>query len=199
MVSDKSVQSASYELPLPQSETSPMDIPIRVVETNISIIYLFHIVLACIFFSHKQSLAVTLLACVMFSACITVELTEIIPCTTIFAEPLFNRSQVPSVGIFVLDFLSAMVIWLVVWYLTSHLSMMVRKRDTELAETNRRLVAAQEERSQHMRTTTHQLKSPFAAIHTNAELLLKGHCGPIPDEALEVVRRISARSRRLAT
>ena len=44
-----------------------------------------------------------------------------------------------------------------------------------------------------MLQTTHQLKAPFAAIHANTQLLLGGFCGKIPEEALEVVRRIAAR------
>ena len=93
----------------------------------------------------------------------------------------------------------AIGIWLVVWYLASHLSSMVRRRDLELTETNARLVAAQEERARHMLATTHQLKAPFAAIYSNAQLLLQGYCGDVPDEALQVIQRITSRSRRLTT
>jgi signal transduction histidine kinase len=76
---------------------------------------------------------------------------------------------------------------------------MLRRRDFELTETNIRLVAAQEERARHMLATTHQLKAPFAAIYSNAQLLLQGYCGDIPDEALQVIQRITSRSRRLTT
>ena len=50
-----------------------------------------------------------------------------------------------------------------------------------------------------MLATTHQLKAPFAAIDANAQLLLNGGCGPLPNEATAVVQRINARCRRLAT
>ncbi len=50
-----------------------------------------------------------------------------------------------------------------------------------------------------MLRTTHELKAPFAAIHANAQLLLRGHCGVLSDEALDVVRRIARRCSRLAT
>jgi signal transduction histidine kinase len=49
-----------------------------------------------------------------------------------------------------------------------------------------------------MLRTTHELKAPFAAIAANAQLLLRGNCGTLPEEAAEVVRRIAARCRRLA-
>jgi signal transduction histidine kinase len=49
-----------------------------------------------------------------------------------------------------------------------------------------------------MLRTTHELKAPFAAIAANAQLLLRGNCGALPEEATDVVRRIAARCRRLA-
>ena len=85
------------------------------------------------------------------------------------------------------------------WYLASHLSGLLRQRDAALAKTNLRLEALQEERARHMLSTTHQLKSPFAAIHANTQVLLRGHCGELPQRALDVVGRIAARSRRLTT
>ena len=40
-------------------------------ETSIAFTYLFHIVLSCVFFSHKQSLIVTLMAIGIFTVCIS--------------------------------------------------------------------------------------------------------------------------------
>ena len=102
-----------------------------------------------------------------------------------------------KLGVSVLNYLSGATIWLVVWYLVSHLSMTVRQRDSALGRTNRQLVAAQGERARHMLHTTHQLKAPFAAIHANTQVLLRGHCGELPDRARDILARISARCRRL--
>lgn len=168
-------------------------------ETYVSFTYLFHIVLACIFFSRRQSLIVTLLSCGLYGACVSAELTGLVEPTCVFSAEVFANHLAPSKGVFAVDFFSAIGIWLIVWYLASHLSKMVRDRDIELARTNQRLIAAREERSRHMLTTTHQLKAPFAAIHTNAQLLLKGHCGPLSEPAGEVVERIATRARRLAS
>lgn len=97
----------------------------------------------------------------------------------------------------VLNVAASVAVWLVVWYLASHLGEMVRARDEELASTNERLRAAREERAQHMLRTTHELKAPFAAIHANAQLLLRGDCGRLTEDAREVVRRIADRCHRL--
>jgi len=167
-------------------------------ETNIAFTYLFHIVLSCVFFSGRQSLIVTVMAIVMFAACTMAEyVLKILPPMSIFAGSFREEHTSPILTMLAFNFFLTIGIWLVVRYLASHLSLMVRKRDFELAETNRRLVAAYEERSRHMLTTTHQLKAPFAAIYSNAQLLLQGYCGEMPDEALRVIKRISLRCRRL--
>jgi len=167
-------------------------------ETNIAFTYLFHIVLSCVFFSGRQSLVITVMAIGMFATCIMAEyVLKILPPMSIFADSLREESASPVLTILAFNFFLTIGIWLVVWYLASHLSLMVRRRDFELAETNRRVVAACDERSRHMLTTTHQLKAPFAAIYSNAQLLLRGYCGDIPDEAVKVIERILLRCRRL--
>jgi signal transduction histidine kinase len=167
-------------------------------ETNIAFTYLFHIVLSCVFFSHKQSLIVILMAISMFATCVIAEYAlKILPSMSIFAKSSHEQYTLPILATLTVNFFFAIGIWLVVWYLASKLSSMVRRRDFELAETNRRLMAAQEERSRHMLATTHQLKAPFAAIYSNAQLLLQGYCGDIPNEALQVIQRIILRARRL--
>ena len=158
--------------------------------------YLFHIVLACIFFSRRQSFAVTLLACLLYVGCVRLETSAILP-----ARGLLIDAQIgfePGSPEVTLNLALALAIFAIVWYLTSQLSAMVRDRDKELGQTNLRLVAAQGERRRHMLRTTHELKAPFAAIHANSQLLLKGYCGPLADEPRDVVVRIADRSKRLA-
>lgn len=161
-------------------------------------VYLFHITLACIFLPHRQSLAVTLTACVLYAACITAEYRGWLPLTHMFVDPTETATSGPISALSGLNFLMAMVIWLVMWYLVSHLATTVRQRDTELAAANNRLEAAIEERRRHMLTTTHQLKAPFAAIQANTQLLLGGYCGTLPDQAVDVTERIRARCQALA-
>lgn len=167
-------------------------------ETSVAFAYLFHIVVSCVFFRRGWSLIVTFTAIGMFAACILAEyVLKIVPPMSIFTQVPLNPNE-PSVLIVLgLNFFLTIAIWIAIWYLASHLSSAVRQRDFELAETNRRIVAAQEERSRHMLATTHQLKAPFAAIYSNAQLLEGGYCGKVPDEAMQIVQRISARCRRL--
>ncbi len=169
-----------------------------ILETYALFVYLFHIVLSCVFFSRAQSLVVAVIACALLATCFGLEAAGLVSPTSVYADAWGGEHLDRIASASVLNVASAMVIWLVVWYMASYLGALVRERGVELAETNRRLVEAQEEKDRHLLRTTHELKAPFAAIHANAQLLLKDHCGPFTEEAREVLLRISARCRHLA-
>jgi signal transduction histidine kinase len=167
-------------------------------ETYVAFVYLFHIVLACVVLSSRQSLLVTMLAIVLYGGCVLAEQRGLIAAETIFAAPPPVHPCVGGAARVAFNTLSAMALWLAAWHLTSRLCQLVRRRDNELARTNRRLLAAQAERARHMLATTHQLRSPFAAIAANAQVLREGYCGELPQAAVPVVDRIIARCHRLA-
>ncbi|NIA06275.1 MAG: hypothetical protein GWP14_01325 [Actinobacteria bacterium] len=169
--------------------------------TFICFAYLFHTVLACIFFPPRLSLAVTFMVCLLYVGCVAAELANIIPPASIYAEQanhslraeLFNSPLRLSFHVG-----SAIGIFLVVWYLASNLSSAVRQRDHQLLIINERLLSADRERTQHMLHTTHELKAPFAAIQSYVQLLMKGYCGPLTDDSRDVLAKIDARSQRLS-
>jgi len=166
-------------------------------ETFVPFSYLFHIVLACIFYRRAESFVVTALACVLYILCVILEIVGVVPSAGIFINQSVRNYTNP--GIIAVNVGSAVAIWIVVWYLTSRLSSMLKKRDHELDITNQQLVEAQKERKRHLLRTTHELKAPFAAIDANAQVLLRGYCGELPPQAFDVVKRISERCRKLAT
>jgi len=167
-------------------------------ETYVPFAYLFHVVLACIFFGRSDSFVVTVAACAFYVACVCLELAGVLPPAGILADGVLRDHIQRNSGTVFIYVASATTIWMMVWYLASHLSGMVRQRDRKLLETNRRLVELQEERTRHLLRTTHELKAPFAAIDANAQILLKGYCGRLPEKAVEVVERIGERCRKLA-
>lgn len=159
-------------------------------ETYVPFIYLFHIVLGCIFFSQRQSFIIVVAACVLYAGCVSMELF----CGSFTCIFTGKAMRVQIDNSYILNMGFAMAIWLVVWGLTSRLSGMLRDQSNELAETNRLLMKTHEEKTKSLLRTTHELKAPFAAIQVNTQLLLKGICGPLPDKALEIIRRIAERS-----
>jgi signal transduction histidine kinase len=159
------------------------------VESVAPLMVLFHIVLSCIFFSSAESLAITGIALTMYVLCVVLECTGIVAPQSVWA---MARSELPR-SVLAAYVGSVAFISVTVWFLASRLAGALRQRDAELAATNRRLMAATDERTRHMLQTTHQLKAPFAAIHANTQLLLGGFCGRLPDEAVEVIGKIAAR------
>jgi signal transduction histidine kinase len=167
------------------------------VESPAPFMYLAHVVLACIFFARRHSLVVTMAACALYAALVGLELAGALSPAGMYRNPELRGAVAGSVALASLQVFCTIGVCAVVWFLTSRLSAMVRGREAELARANRRLTAAQQEKTRHMVRTTHELKAPFAAIAANAQLLLMGHCGPLPEEARKVVERIASRCRRL--
>ena len=167
-------------------------------ETHIPFVYLFHIVLSSIFFTSGMSFLILDFSCLLFGACLVLERYGGFSTGGIFASmPYGGSSELPLRWV-VLHYGSVLGIWAGVWYLAGHLADTVRKQDIQLAQANRRLEAALDERMRHMLWTTHALKSPFAAIAANTQLLLNGLCGTLPQQAVAVVERISQRCTRLS-
>ncbi|OFZ53755.1 MAG: hypothetical protein A2428_14705 [Bdellovibrionales bacterium RIFOXYC1_FULL_54_43] len=167
------------------------------IETYAPFLYLLHIVLACIFFSRSESLLLTVLAFSLYLACLTLESTGAISWNAGVFESTAFRGGItrPQIAI---NLLSIAGIWGAVWYLASHLSNLIALRDRELANKNEELTRTQAEKTRHMLRTTHELKSPFAAIHLNTQLLLGGYAGKLPDEAIKIIQRIADRGNRLS-
>lgn len=155
--------------------------------------YLFHLILACIVFPPGESLLVAALAAGCYLTRLGLEPAvlaapaSILSASAGLVQPGLGQRSLPALVV------PMLLIWIVIWYLVSRLAEVVRRRDRELAATNRRLEASGEERARHMLQTTHQLKAPFAAIHAQTQLLLEGYCGDLPVSARKVVERIAAR------
>lgn len=151
--------------------------------------YLFHIILACIVFTPRESLLVTGIAAAFYAGSILAVEHGWLRASSVLAA----ASTFPSEGQWVSRVFPTFLVWTVIWYLVSRLATTLRNRELELAQTNHRLKASSEERANHMLQTTHQLKAPFAAIHALTQLLLGGYSGILPGPAVAVVEKISAR------
>lgn len=168
------------------------------VETYAPLMYLFHIVLACIFFPPLHSLGVTAASAVLYLSCLVLETHGLVPPATVLGYGgLAQHAELPA-GFWGWRIGSIFGVWGIIWYLASGLAGRLRRREEELAVSNQRLQASGEERTRHMLQTTHQLKAPLAAIHANVQLLLGGYCGRLPEPALSVVGKVMERCVALA-
>ncbi len=168
------------------------------VETHISLTYLFHIVLACIFFKPFQAMTLVLLSMGLFSSLLLLESYGVFPPSSIFVGT-FRNDLTNNPNLFAFNLLTVFVIWFIIWFLTTQITRTIRKRDRMLNEVNQSLITLQEEKNKHMLRTTHELKAPFAAIQANAQLLMQEILCPLNDDAKDIVNRIIKRCKKLTT
>ncbi|MEI7899213.1 MAG: HAMP domain-containing sensor histidine kinase [bacterium] len=159
-------------------------------DTFIVFAYLFHIVMTCIFFVPRDSFLVTVLSAVLFVGCWALETIGILARHSIVAAP---PSQLLT-PIALINVVSAVFIWFVVWYLTSTISKAVRERDRKLATANELLIAADREKNLLMLRTVHDLKAPFSGIELNIEMLKMQDWDALPPTAHTIINAIEVRS-----
>ena len=166
------------------------------VGTFAPLMYLFHIVLACIFFPCAQSLLVTLCAMGMYLACLLLEHWGIAAHASLLAARPPDGGGLG--GVLAWHFGSLVFISGTVWYLASRLASALRRRDEELAAINRRLVAATEERARLHDPRDAPIESPVCGHSRQRPASPGGYCGPIPEAAATVIRQIAARCEKLS-
>jgi signal transduction histidine kinase len=160
--------------------------------------FLFHIILACMVFPPRESMFVLILAAGLYLTLLLAEYLGIVARHSVVVSEQLPNAEVPGTPFLAYNVGFTLLIWSVIWYLVSKVTGALRRREEELAWTNRRLEASSEERAQHMLQTTHHLKAPFAAVHAQTQLLLGGFCGDLPEAAKLVAQKISARCHALS-
>jgi len=83
--------------------------------------------------------------------------------------------------------------YLACWYLVSQVANGLQRREAQLEADYDHLVAAAEAKTLATLRATHELKAPIAAIQSYLFNLRDGYAGPLPDSALHIVQRMSAR------
>jgi two-component system, OmpR family, phosphate regulon sensor histidine kinase PhoR len=160
-------------------------------ETVVAFAYLFHIALACIFFTRRDSLIVLLLSVLLYTATVIALCLGWLPHRSILAPGVAGDFGVVSAALFALP---AIAVWAVVWHLVSSISETVRHRDRELDAANRRLRQADAERNHQVLRVAHDLKAPFSGIETNIQILKHSYWEQTPDDVRSIIGKIEARS-----
>ncbi|MEK7844321.1 MAG: HAMP domain-containing sensor histidine kinase, partial [Pseudomonadota bacterium] len=167
--------------------------------TPISFFYVLHIALACIFFSTRESLYVTILVCVMDTIVILFEnfLFTQIPISTLISNHLSAESIRRDGAILWMFFLD--ILFFVVWYVVSRLSLIVRAHEHRLLDAYKQINQAQTEKDQYAVLMTHQLKSTLDAIRSKINLIKGGYCGEASPGVTDALDKIDTRAQSMAT
>lgn len=155
---------------------------------------IFHIALACIFFTIRSSFLVTLICIILYSSCIFLEYSGLYHPASILINDLAYLDNHSYYNI-VFNTASINTLFFLVWFIISRLSKIIRIREAQLLKAEEETKTAYSEKDKYIVHMTHQLKSPLAAIGTNIALLTEGYCGEFPEEAKEVLDRIEKRSK----
>lgn len=166
--------------------------------TPISFFYVLHIALACIFFSTRESLYVTILVCVMDTMVIVIEnfIFTQAPMSTLINEHLSSESIRRDGAILWMIFLD--ILFFVVWYVVSRLSLIVRAHESHLLDAYKQINQAQVEKDQYAILMTHQLKSPLDAIRSKINLIRGGYCGEASPGVNEALEKIDSRAQNMS-
>ncbi len=167
--------------------------------TPISFFYVLHIALACIFFSTRESLYVTILVCIMDTVVIFAEnfLIAQTPLSTLIGDTLVKENSQKEIAVLWFSFLD--VLFLVVWYVVSRLSLIVRAHERHLLDAYKQINQAQVEKDKYAVLMTHQLKSPLDAIRSKINLIKGGYCGDTSQGVAEALDKIDTRAQSMSS
>ena len=166
--------------------------------TPISFFYVLHIALACIFFSTRESLYVTILVCLMDTIVIVVDnfLVTQAPLSTLISNHLLSESARKDGAMLWMFFLD--ILFFIVWYVVSRLSLIVRAHERHLLDAYKQINQAQVEKDQYAVLMTHQLKSPLDAIRSKINLIKGGYCGDASEGVNEALDKIDNRAQSMS-
>lgn len=166
--------------------------------TPISFFYVLHIALACIFFSTRESLYVTILVCLMDTIVIVVDnfLVTQSPLSTLISNHVLSESARRDGAIVWMFFLDAL--FLIVWYVISRLSLIVRAHERHLLDAYKQINQAQVEKDQYALLITHQLKSPLDAIRSKINLINEGYLGETTPEVSAALVQMDVRAKNMS-
>lgn len=166
--------------------------------TPASFFYVLHITLACIFFSTRESLLVAIMVCVMYTLVLLLENSLFINIShSILIDPNFSAESQHRNSV-LLWMVALDVLFLIVWYVVSRLSLVVRTHESHLRDAYLRINQAQVEKDQYAVLMTHQLKSPLDAIRSKINLINAGYCGEVSSEANETLMEIDRRAKTMS-
>jgi signal transduction histidine kinase len=145
-----------------------------------------------------ESLIVTVLVCAMYAVVLLIEspLLFLAPqsvltdSSTSFLTPLKVNILL---WMFTLD-----VLFFIVWYVVSRLSIVVRTNERHLRDAYEQISRAQVEKDRYAVLMTHQLKAPLDAIRSKINLIKGNYCGEVSPEIKDVLVKIDNRAAGMA-
>jgi signal transduction histidine kinase len=162
------------------------------IENPFSFFFVFHMILASILRSQRQSYLQATLAVLLFAGLIVLEAAGVLPhyhLTGFAGQGLYaNRT-------FVLGFLFVFTVTLyLVVYMTTSISEQLRTQQNDLEKANSLLEEKDQVKNQYVLRVTHDIKGHLAAIQSCLEIVFNGMVGPLNEKQKDLVERAYRRT-----
>ncbi len=163
------------------------------IENPFTLFFVFHMVIASILLSNRAAYLQATLAVFIFGAVAAGEfggllthyhLEEVLGDERVYANPLY-------IGGLFFVFVAGLYITV---YMTTTIVNRLRVQELELLSANKRLEVKDTEKSQYVRTVSHDLKGSLAAIQNCLQVVLDGLAGDLSVKSREMVARAERRS-----
>lgn len=165
-------------------------------ETPVMFLVLPNLVLAALFLTRSESLAIALGGLLLMVLPLALEQAGILPAVSLFAGGVKQALLADRVYLGGYLLLFAAIV-LVCWYLVSEITAKLIRNELELEASYQDMVRLDEEKTRAMVQGTHELKAPLAAIKSYVYTLRDGYAGELPAKAKTLVLRIGDRCDRL--
>jgi signal transduction histidine kinase len=178
------------------------------VENPVASFFAFHMIIASILLSREMAYAQATLGTLIYAAVVGLEQHAVLSHVPLglFASPDFYRSD----NVWLVVATQAATLYLLV-YMATAITGRLRRREQEAAELADQLAqkaaelekayddlkATQKLQITYMRKTSHELRSPLAAVASSLDVVAEGLTGDVPPKQKEMVDRARVRVRQL--
>ena len=157
--------------------------------------FTFYVVLACLFYKKRVSLAYTLAIVIAIAGLAFLPLIGVLETTGFWISgPSVWRESTRAVTIY---FITVSVAYFFCWYIMATITRGLRRMERQLKAQITEFVKLDSEKTRYVLTATHELKAPFTAIQSYVNVLLGGFVGPVEEPVKGILVKIKERCQRL--
>ncbi len=159
------------------------------IENPVYLFYIFHIVLSSIVLPRWYPYIIATFVIALFSSLVYSEYSAFIPHYCVFQTNAHENIALTSLILSIF----AVTIYITTYICTNFMKIF-RQSKREIDVLNRKLVKADQQKTQFFQYTSHELKSPIIAIKSSLDGVIANYGDKIEERPLNVLKRASARS-----
>ena len=167
------------------------------IENPLSFYFIFHMIIASILLSVRESYLQATFAVLLFGLLILLEYLQFIPhyCLRGFTEHCSHRNGLYVFGTY---FVFTTAIYIVV-YMASNIATKLKKTEEAYREANILLRRKDRIKDEYVLRVTHDIKGHLAAIQSCLDVVVKKLIGPLNEQQQDFVNRAGERTRKLSS